>query len=105
MDECQRLFCDIIESLSNATQGKLFGAQSIKSNNGKNAAFLWKTSMTFKLDQDDLKKALSIAGATIGSHLYNTEKKMKGWVSIPENQSQNWKSLTKLALDYVEKLK
>ena len=65
----------------------MFGANCIKSINGKTAAFLWGAKMVFKLDQKYQKEALEINGAKIGSHLYAPEKQMNGWVSIPKNQS------------------
>ena len=92
MTNPEKTFYNIIKESRNGTEGKMFGAKCIKSINGKTAAFYWKEKMVFKLDENNQKRALEIDGAKIGSHLYAPEKPMKGWVSIPQNQSGEWLS-------------
>ncbi|WP_142784129.1 hypothetical protein [Changchengzhania lutea] len=53
----------------------MFGAECIKSTNGKTTAFFWKENMVFKLDEKSKESAMRIKGAEIGSHLYAPEKK------------------------------
>ena len=78
MAEPEKIFQQIIENLVNRTEGKMFGAKSIKVENGKTAAFIWKGEMTFKLDKKSEWEAFKIDGAKIGSHLYAKEKQMTG---------------------------
>jgi len=105
MTEPENIFDQIILDLPNGIEGKMFGAKSIKSENGKTAAFFWKENMTFKLDEKSELEALKIDGAKIGTHLYAKDKQMKGWVLIPKEQSEMWSEFSKKAVDYVEKLK
>lgn len=42
MTEPEKIFHQIIADLSNGAEGKMFGAKSIKSENGKTAAFFGK---------------------------------------------------------------
>ena len=105
MTEPEKIFRQIITDLPNGTEGQIFGAKSIKSENGKTAAFFWKEDMTFKLDEKSELKALKIDGAKIGSHLYAKDKQMKGWVFIPKEHSKLWSEFSKKAVDYVGKLK
>ncbi len=58
MTESEKLFHQIIIGLPNGIEGKMFGAQSIKSANGKTAVFFWKETMVFKLDEETEEKAL-----------------------------------------------
>jgi len=105
MTEPEKIFHQIIVDLPNGTEGKMFGAKSIKSKNGKTAAFFWKEEMTFKLDEKSELEALKIDGAKIGSHLYAKDKQMRGWVLIPKEHSEFWNEFSKKAVDYVGKLK
>ena len=105
MTESEKLFYQIIEDLPNAIKGKMFGAISIKSSNGKTAAFFWKGNMVFKLDEKSQEEALKLDSAKIGSHLYAPDKPMKGWVSISEIHSDKWPDFSKKALKYVGELK
>lgn len=105
MTKSEKIFRQIITDLPNGSEGKMFGAKSIKSENGKTAAFFWKEDMTFKLDEKSGLKALKIDGAKIGSHLYSKDKQMKGWVLIPKEHSKLWSKFSKKAIDYVGKLK
>ena len=103
MTESEILFNKIVVNTPNGIKGKMFGAECIKTKSGKTAAFFWKGNMVFKLDKETQIKALKIEGAKIGTHLYAPTKQMKGWVSIPYSQSENWIELTRQALEYVNK--
>ncbi len=105
MIEPEELFYQIIEDLPNAIKGKMFGAISIKSSNGKTAAFFWKGNMVFKLDDKSQEEALKLDSVKIGSHLYAPDKQMKGWVSIPGKHSDLWADFTKKAINFVGELK
>ncbi len=54
--ESEIAFKRILMELPEAIEGKMFGAKCIKADNGKEAAILWKNTMLFKLNKDDLKK-------------------------------------------------
>jgi len=105
MTESEKLFHQIITEIPNCVQGKMFGAKCIKSNNGKTAAFFWKESMVFKLDDQSREEALKLKDTKVGSHLYAPEKKMKGWISIPEEHSEKWAEFTEKALIQINTLK
>jgi len=83
-------------------KGKMFGADCIKSANGKVAAVLWKDSILFKLDETSQIDALKIDGAKTGTHLYDSSKPMKGWVSIPFQQSGQWIKFAIRAIHFVD---
>ncbi len=105
MTEPEKIFLQIIDELPNGIEGKMFGAKSIKSENGKTAAFFWEENVTFKLDGKAESEALKLSGAKIGSHLYAKDKQMKGWVLIPNEHSEKWTEFAKKAIDYVGKIK
>lgn len=101
MGTAQQRFNHIAATTAHVSAGKMFGALSIKCSNGKNAAFLWQGCMVFKLDKEAHKEALAIVGAKIASHLYNPEKLMNAWVSIPESHSNQWSYFTQKAVAFV----
>ena len=103
MTESEKLFLQIIKELPNGIEGKMFGAKCIKSSKGKTAAFFWEENMVFKLDPDTQERALKLNGSKVGSHLYDTDKPMKGWISIPGTHSDTWSDFAKKALNYVGK--
>ena len=105
MSEEEKTYEQIINEIPAAKKGKLFGAPSIKTINGKNVAFLWKERMTFKLDEKSQQIALKIKGSTIGTHIYDEDKQMKGWVSIPKKHQKEWKMFAGLAINFVKQLK
>lgn len=97
-------FHQIANNLANAIESKMFGALSIKANNGKNAAFYWKENMVFKLDKPTQREALSLEGACIGSHIYAPEKQMKGWIMIPNAHLKQWAEYAEKAVIFVNTL-
>ena len=104
MTESEKTFYRIINELPKGIEGKMFGAKSINSANGKTAAFFWKENMTFKLDKETQQEALKLDGSRIASHLYATEKLMNGWVLVPVRHSEKWLRFAKKAVDYVENI-
>jgi len=101
MNKYEEQFHQIANDLLNASEGKLFGALSIKANNGKTAAFLWENKMVFKLDEKSQKQALELDGACTGTHIYSPEKQMKGWISIPEQHMEVWAKFAGKAVIFV----
>jgi hypothetical protein len=99
-------FESILQNISNeipgAVLGRVFGAQCIKSSNGKACAIYWKDGLMFRLDKKSQQEALALEGATIGFHLYATERPMKGWVWVPPEHFEKWKYFTLKALEFIE---
>jgi len=104
MTNLEKYFHKIVLEIPNAVEGKMFGAMSIKTNNGKNAAFFWHENMVFKLDEKSQKEALNLEGAEIGSHIYAPERKMKGWILIPNNHADQWARYANKAVEFVSSL-
>lgn len=105
MTKAEKLFHQITDNLSNATESKMFGALCIKATNGKYSAMFWKDDMIFKLNSKDEKKALRLKGARQGTHLYAPNRQMKGWVLIPFTHSSKWKDFAKKSIEFVMKVK
>ena len=105
MTKPEALYRHIIKQLPEAKQAKMFGALCIKANNGKVATILWKETMLFKLDKATQQEALQLEGAKIGSHLYDSNKPMKGWICLPLKHSGAWIHFSKKAIAFVETLK
>ncbi len=101
MTQPEVLFHKIARGLPNAVEGILFGAMCIKSQNGKTFAIFWKDCMLFKLGEKAGQGALKLEGSKIGSHLYDPKRPMKGWVSLPYEQSHSWEDFANFALDHV----
>jgi len=95
MTKSEELFNQIVNQVPDAIEGKMFGASCIKSINGKAVAILWKDNMLFKLDEKTQQEALKLNGSKIGSHLYATDKLMKGWVSLPIEHADKWTDFVK----------
>ncbi len=105
MKKPEAIFRNIINQLPEANEGKMFGALCIKAINGKVATILWKETMLFKLDKAAQQEALQLEGAKIGSHLYDSNKPMKGWICLPLKHSEAWIHFSKKAIAFVETLK
>ena len=82
----------------------MFGAPCIKAANGKVAAILWQESMIFKLDEKTQNEALKLQGSKQATHLYDSNKPMSGWITIPEKHADQWKIFTKKAIKFVSSL-
>lgn len=78
MTKAEILFHQIADELPNATKSKIFGTLCIKATNGKTVAIFWKDDVIFKLNKDDEKEALSLKGASQGTHLYATDRNDEG---------------------------
>lgn len=104
MTEEEELFHQIARKTPDVIEGKLFGALCIKSTNGKACAIFWKDSMLFKLDKKDQAEALKLAGASIGTHLYDPSKQMKEWILLPSKVREKWPAFALKAIGYVKTL-
>ncbi len=105
MTKSEELFHQIINQVPDAIEGKMFGTSCIKLINGKAVAILWKDNMLFKLDEKTQQEALKLNGSNIGFHLYAPDKPMKGWVSLPFEQSDKWTDFTKKSVLFGKTLK
>ncbi|MBI1804941.1 MAG: hypothetical protein HY033_12275 [Ignavibacteriae bacterium] len=102
MRKAEELFHRIAAELSDAREGKMFGALCMKAPNGKAAAIFWKDSVMFKLAGRAKQEALNLDSAQIGVHLYDSHRPMKGWVQIPFKHSAKWKRYAKSAIENVK---
>ena len=98
MTKAEKLFHKITAKLTNAKEGKMFGAFCIKTTHGKVIAIFWKNNMMFKLQGKLEQEALELRGARTGTHIYNTARQMKGWVWIPFEHSNKWAKFTDKAI-------
>ena len=105
MTKAEKLFHQIANELADGRESKIFGALCIKAKNGKSSAIFWKDAMIFKLNAEDEKEALSIPGASEGTHLYAPDRPMKGWVLIPFKHSTEWKKFAKKSAKNVTETK
>ena len=103
MTKAEKLFHKIASEVPDAKEGKMFGVFCIKTQNNKAIAIFWKDKMMFKLKGKSEQEALSLSGAKTGTHIYNTDRQMKGWVWIPFEHSDKWEKYTKTALAEIEK--
>jgi hypothetical protein len=103
MTKAEELFHTIASGIPNAKESKMFGALCIKAPNGKAGVMFWKEDMIFKLEENDLKKALGLKGAKIFTPMEN--RPMNGWVQLSYGHSKEWKDLAKKAMAYVRALK
>ena len=104
MTKAEKLFHQIADKLPNAHEGTMFGVLCIKTVKGKSAAMFWKNSMIFRLQAIDEQKALSLTGASQGTHIYAPDRAMRGWVKVPFSNSARWKALAKKSIAYAMKL-
>ena len=102
MSKPEVLFHKIAMALPNAVEGKLFGALCLKCKTGKTFAIFWKDCMLFKLNEKAQQDALKLEGSEVGNHLYDPKWPMKGWVSIPYEQSHTWLEFGRCALQNVK---
>lgn len=103
MTKSEELFHKIASEIPDAKEGKMFGALCIKAPNGKAGVMFWHNDIIFKLQEEDLKKALSLKGAKIFTPMEN--RPMGGWVQLSYDHSKKWKELAKKSMDYVKTLK
>lgn len=103
MTKSEELFHKIASELPDAKEGKMFGALCIKAPNGKAGVMFWHDDIIFKLQEDDLKKALSLKGAKIFTPMEN--RPMGGWVQLSYDHSKKWKELAKKSMNNVKALK
>ena len=103
MTKEEQLYHEIAKKLPDTTEGKMFGALCIKAPNGKALAMLWKNEMIFKLDEKNLKEALSLDGAKLFEPMDN--RPMREWVQLSSDYSDRWQEFAQKAREYVANLK
>ena len=99
MTKAEKLFHDIAKEIPKATEGKMFGALTIKATNGKSAAMFWKDEIVVKLEAKDVKKAITLKGAQHFDPMGG--RPMKEWIQIPFAHSKEWKPLAQKAMKYI----
>lgn len=102
MTEAEQLFHKIASEISDAKEGKMFGALCIKAPNGKAGVMFWKEFMIFKLEGKQLNEVLSLDGAKIFEPMIG--RPMGGWVQLSDDYKDKWKDLAVKAMDYVKSI-
>lgn len=81
MSKAEDPFIKMSQKTPGITPGKMFGALCMKLANGKSAAMFWKDNIVVKLNSENFKKALNLAGT---QHFEPMEgRSMKEWIQIP----------------------
>jgi hypothetical protein len=80
-----------------ATAGRMMGMPMLFFA-GKGFAGLWGDAMTFKLDGDDLARALALPGADRFDPS-GRNRQMKAWVTLPLAVEGEWDAFGRMALD------
>ena len=102
MTPAEELFHKIAAEMPDATEGKMFGALSIKAPNNKAAVLFKNDRIAFKLDPPTLQETLSLDGAQIFSPADG--RPMNGWVELPYHYAEKWPDLAQKALEFVRTL-
>jgi len=100
MNEQEKLFNSIGESIENAAKGNLFGKKCFKINKKAFVCF-FQDDMVFKLKGEAHSDALSLDG----SKLFDPSRKgrpMKEWVQVPFEYKNLWEEFAKAAGEYVD---
>ena len=103
MTRAEELFSKIAKEIPDVKEGKMFGALCMKTPNGKSAAMFWKENIVVKLQDRDLKEALSLEGAQLFEPMEG--RTMKDWVQIPFEHKDKWKKFAGLSAASVSQLK
>ena len=102
MTRSEELFHKIAAEIPEAKEGKMFGALCLKAPNGKAGVMYWKDYLVFKLQGEDLKKALALQNAKLFDPMGS--RPMGGWVQLSAEHSAKWKALAKKSMTYVSSL-
>jgi hypothetical protein len=101
LSKAETHFYKIRDEISEGKKGKMFGAECIKAPNGKVIAIFWKDRLILKLQKQDQIAVLNMEGTEIGKHLYDENKPMTGWVSLPYDHHEIWLEFANRALKNV----
>lgn len=99
MTKAEELYEKIASEIPDTKKSKMFGAQCIKAPNGKAGVMLWHDYMIFKLEPQELKKALSLDGAKMFTPMEG--RPMNGWVQLSYDYAKDWPKYARQAMNYV----
>lgn len=102
MTPAETRYHEIADAIPDVAKGKMFGAQCLKAPNGKALAMFWKENMVFKLTGDAADEAMSLDGA--GMFTPAEGRPMNGWILVPFDYADKWKSFAEAAMAYVRAL-
>ena len=102
MTPAEELFHKIATEMPEATEGKMFGALSIKAPNNKAAVLFKNEKIAFKLPEPDLSETLSLDRAQLFDPADG--RPMKGWAELPFSYAEKWPELAQKSLDFVKNL-
>lgn len=98
----QQLFHHLAEKTTDTKLGKMFGAECLKTPNGKVAVMFWKDYLVVKLNAEDVAEALNIKG--LHEFTPMDGRAMKGWYQIPFAAKDKWESLLQKSVALVKAL-
>ena len=80
--------------------GQMFGKPCLKIGKKAFAAF-FKEEMVFKLGEQEIKLLINKYPGSVNWDPSGKNRAMKDWLQVPNEFNTDWKSLAKLALDFV----
>lgn len=96
------LFKHLAKEIPEVKESKMFGAECLKTPNGKAAAMFWKDCIVVKLTGEAYKDALSLDGTSLFEPMEG--RPMKEWVQIPFDYSDKWLEYAAISADGVREL-
>jgi len=99
MTTAESYFYQLTGEIQGIEAGKMFGAQCIKTPNGKAAAMFWHDNLIVKLTGEARDEAMSLDGTKFFDPMDG--RPMKEWIVVPFGYRDKWKELTELAVVYV----
>ncbi len=98
----QQYFHQLAVKTPEAKLGKMFGAECLKTPNGKAAVMFWKDFLVVKMSADEATEALKVKGSQEFTPMGG--RAMKGWYQIPFAAKEQWKHLMQQSVAFVKKL-
>lgn len=96
------LFKELSKLIPEVKESKMFGADCLKTPNGKAAAMFWQDCLVVKLNGETYKDALSLDGSKLFEPMEG--RPMKEWVQIPFHYSDKWLDFAMISAEGVRKI-
>jgi len=98
----QQHFHQLAEKTTGTKLGKMFGAECLKTPNGKVAVMFWKDYLVVKLNAEDTADAMKIKGTQEFTPMDG--RAMKGWYQIPFSAKDRWEIFLQKSIALVKTL-
>lgn len=101
----EEIYKAIGEELSNelgTSSGQMFGKPCLKTKSNKAFAAFFIEEMVFKLGQEEINFLKDKYPGSVNWDPSGKKRPMKDWLQIPAEFKEDWKSLAKQALDFVD---